>query len=201
MNWHIIIGILAGVLQLAAIPSYLKDILKGNTRPNIVSWALWTLIQVIGIWVMVTSPDGFSWSLVLLAAATFNTSAVVVLCFLGYGSKEFGRIELICLILALIAIGLWVTVKNSTLTLTFDILADLVAATPTLVKTWKEPRSEAVVPWVMVSAAAFLGALSTTIVDVENLALPIYLGVINGLIALIAYAGQRRTPPPVTSAT
>lgn len=201
MNWHIIVGILAGILQLTAIPSYLKDILKGNTRPNIVSWALWTLIQVIGIWVMIASPDGFSWSLVLLAATTFNTSAVVVLCLLGYGSKEFGRIELICLILALLAIGLWVTVKNSTLTLTFDILADLVAATPTLVKTWKEPHSEAVVPWVMVSVAAFLGALSTTIIDVENLALPIYLGVINGLIALLAYAGQRGTPPPVTPET
>ncbi len=201
MNWHIVIGILAGVLQLAAFPPYLQDILKGNTRPNIVSWGLWTLIQGIGIWVMVASPDGFSWPLVLLCATTFNTSAVVLLCLFGYGSKEFGKIERACLILALIAIGLWISIKNSALTLTFAILADLVAATPTLVKTWKDPHSEAVAPWVMISVAAALGALSTTIVDVENLALPIYLAAVNGLIAMIAFVGQRRTLKPATPST
>jgi hypothetical protein len=192
MNWHQVIGILAGIIQIAAIVPYIKDTLNGETRPNIVSWGLWTLIQLIGIWILLASPDGYSWPLVFLCATTFNTASVVVLCLLGYGSREFGKLEFACLVIALIAIIIWITSNDPLLALSFDISADLVAAVPTLVKTWREPRSEAVVPWAMVSLAAGLGALSTTIVNVENLVLPIYLALVNGAIALVAYVGQSK---------
>lgn len=192
MNWHQIIGILAGVIQIAAMVPYVKDILKGETRPNIVSWALWTLIQIIGIWVLLASPEGYSWALILLTATTLNTGLVVILCLFGYGSRQFGKLELVCLVLALVAIALWITSKNAALTLIFDILADVVAAIPTLVKTWREPYSEAVLPWVMICFAAALGALSSTIINIENLALPIYLALMNGSIAALAFYGQSR---------
>ncbi|TAK04057.1 hypothetical protein EPO34_02780 [Patescibacteria group bacterium] len=194
MDWHLLIGIAAGVLQVSAIVPYVRDILKRQTKPNIVSWALWTLIQLIAIWVLVTSEAGFSWSLILLLATTFNTGLVVVLCLMGYGYKEFGHVEKACLTIALVAIALYVFTKDAALSLAFDIVADLVAATPTIVKTFREPHTEAVMPWVMVSVAAALGALSSTIIDVENLALPIYLAFVNGLIAAIAFFGQRAKP-------
>lgn len=192
MNVYPILGIAAGFIQIAAIVPYVKDIINGKTRPNIVSWSLWTLIQVIGIWILLTAPDGYSWSLVLLGTTTFNTGLVVLLCLLGYGSRQFGKLELICLVLAFIAMGLWIASENAILTLTFDIFADFVAALPTLVKTWKDPFSEAALPWAMICLAAILGTLSSTIIDVENLALPIYLAFINGTIAIMAFHGQSR---------
>lgn len=196
MDWHVIVGILAGVIQIYAIIPYVKDILKRETKPNIVSWALWTLIQLVAIWIQVTSADGFSWSLILLIATTFNTGLVVVLCLMGYGYKEFGRIEKSCLVIALVAIGLYAFTRNSELSLAFDIVADLVAALPTFVKTWREPHSEIVGPWVLVAIAAALGTLSSTILDVENLAIPIYLTFSNGTVAALAYFGQIMKPKP-----
>lgn len=197
MSWHLLIGILAGVIQVTAIVPYVKSILKRETQPNIVSWALWTLIQVIAIWIQLNADQGFSWSLILLLATTFNTGLVTILCLRGYGYKSFGWVEKLCLASALVAIGLYAWTDNATLSLTFDIIADLIAAVPTLVKTWKEPHTEEVVPWVMVSIAAALGAASSTIIDVENLALPIYLALVNGAIAAVAFVGQRIKTQPV----
>ena len=198
MNAHLLIGIAAGIIQLYAIVPYVKDILlPDGTRPNVVSWALWTLLQLIAIWIQVTSDGGISWSLILLCATTFNTGLVVVLCLRGYGDKEFGPIEKACLAIALIAIGLYVTTKDAEVALGFNILADLVAAGPTIMKTALNPRSEAWFPWFLVSVAAALGALSSEIRDAENLAFPIYLAIVNGLVAALAFAGRNRNSQPV----
>jgi len=197
MNVHLLIGIVAAIVQLYAIVPYVKDILRRETRPNVVSWALWTLLQLIAIWIMVTSTDGFSWALFVLIAATLNTSFVVFLCLRGYGDKEFGFVEKACLAIALVAIGLYLVTKDAKLAIGFNIAADLVAAWPTIMKTAKDPRSEAWFPWFLVSVAAALGVISSEIRDAENLAFPVYLALVNGLIAAIAWFGQRRISKPV----
>ncbi len=198
MNWHLLIGIAAAVVHLYAIVPYVKDILrKDGVRPNVVSFALWTLLQLVAIGIMVTSSDGFSWALFVLVASTFGTSFVVVLCLRGYGDDKFGLTEKLCLAIALVAIGLYVVTKDAVLAIGFNIVADLVAAWPTIAKTFRDPRSEAWFPWFLVSLAAALGTLSSEIRDVENLAFPIYLVLVNGLIASLAFAGRGKRPSPV----
>jgi len=199
MDWHIIIGILAGVIQVYAVIPYIKEILHGDTRPNIVSWGLWTFIQIVAIMVLLSSAEGFSWSLVLLLATTFNTGLVTILCLKGYGYKQFGLVEKICLPLSLVTVACWVITKDPVLTLALDVLAYFVADLPTIIKTWKDPHSETAFPWFLVAVAATLGALSSTIINAENLALPIYLALANGTIALFAYVGQKRRPKPMTA--
>ena len=198
MNWHLLIGIAAAVVHLYAIVPYVKDVLrKDGVRPNVVSFALWTLLQLVAIGIMVTSSDGFSWALFVLVASTFGTSFVVVLCLRGYGDDKFGLTEKLCLAIALVAIGLYVVTKDAVLAIGFNIVADLVAAWPTIAKTFRDPRSEAWFPWFLVSLAAALGTLSSEIRDVENLAFPIYLVLVNGLIASLAFAGRGKRPSPV----
>lgn len=183
---------MAGLVQLYAVIPYVRDILKRETKPNIVSWFLWTLLQLVAIWIQVSSPTGFSWSIIFLVAMTFNTALVVVLCLMGYGYQKFGKTEKGCFIVALIAIVLFAVTKNGPVALGFDIAADFIAALPTIVKTWREPRTESFLPWFLISIAALLGVFSSTIMSFENLAFPIYLMCVNGLIAVIAFCGQRK---------
>ncbi|MEI6511054.1 MAG: hypothetical protein WCO25_03370 [Candidatus Uhrbacteria bacterium] len=193
MNWHLLIGILAGIIQLAGTVPYVKDILRpGGTRPNVVSWSLWLVLQLVAIWIQVTSAGGISWSVLYMVATALVMGLIVVLCLRGYGSKQFGLVEKICIPLAILAIACYVMTRNGALSLVFDIAAYMVADAPTIFKTWRDPRSEAAFPWMIATIAAALGALSSTIMTPENLALPIYLVIGNGLIAAFAFFGQRR---------
>lgn len=184
MDWHIALGIIAGIIQVAAMAPYLKSILKRETKPNIVTWTLWTCLQLIAL--MAQFSHGASWSVIWLVATTFNTSLVVILCLLGYGYGKIGRVEKVCFFLCVVAVGFWQLTAAAALAIGFSILADVISAVPTLVKTWKEPETETPFPWFMVSFAALLGAFSTTIFNFENLAFSIYLTILNGSIALLA---------------
>ncbi len=192
MSIYLVIGIIAGIIQLYAIIPYARSILARETRPNIVSWTLWTLLQVVTIWIMVTSSEGMSWSLLLLIAMTVNTSLVVVLCLLGYGDKKFGVIEICSLIIVIVAAGLYAVTHNGPWAIALNIIGDFVAASPTLWKTWRDPMSEAVEPWAIVTAAAILAVLSVEAPHVESVAFPIYLVCVNGLIAGLAFVGQKK---------
>jgi hypothetical protein len=188
-DWHVIVGFTAGAVQIYSIVPYVKDILKGTTRPNIVSWSLWTLLQVIGIVAQISA--GASWSLIFIIAMTFNTSLVVVLCLKGYGYKKYGLVDWICLSFAILAVVLWLATNNPIYALVFAIAADLMASIPTVVKTLKEPKSEIPIAWFLVTLAAFLGIISTTKLDIANLIYPAYFFIITGLIGSIAFVGQK----------
>jgi hypothetical protein len=195
MNMYLLIGIVAGIVQLYAIIPYAKSILARETRPNIVSWILWTLLQLVAIWIQATSGEGFSWSLFLLLAMTFNTSLVVVLCLAGYGDKEFGIIEGASLMLVAVAAGLYAFTRNGPWAIGLNIVGDLIAASPTIVKTWRDPKSEAVGPWAIVTVAAALAVISVENPAFETVGFPAYLICANGLIAALAYIGQKKTTP------
>ena len=47
MDWHLLLGIIGGLLALCAIIPYIRDILHGTTRPNIVSYAIWVFLILI----------------------------------------------------------------------------------------------------------------------------------------------------------
>src|SRR4051812_28698075 len=105
MDWHVLLALMAGLIQLSSIVPYIYDMIKGATRPNLVSWLLWTIVLLIGIFAQFSA--GASWSVVLLIFSAFNTGLVTVLILFGYGYRKYGPIDIACFILALGAIAGW----------------------------------------------------------------------------------------------
>ncbi|MCX6702595.1 MAG: hypothetical protein NTW60_01895 [Candidatus Wolfebacteria bacterium] len=190
MDWHQIIGIGAGVIQIISIIPYVKDIFKGTTRPNIVSYFLWTVIQVIAIFAQFSA--GASWSLFILIASTFNTSLIFILCLAGYGYKEYGLTDKICFVLAIITIIVWQITKQPLIVLALAIFADFLASVPTILKAYRDPKSEMVLSWFMTVVSATIAGFSTTKIDFANLIYPVYAFLTNGTITWLAFFGQRR---------
>lgn len=191
LDWHSIVGTLGGILALAAIAPYIKDILHGTTRPNIVSYGLWAILLAISIFAQISA--GTSWSVVLLIGDFIGTSTIVVLCLVGYGYSKYGWVEWTCLALAVLAIASWQLTQQPLLAIIFAVLADAMAAVPTIVKAYRDPWSELPVTWLIIAFGALLGILSTTIWDAANLLFPAYLLAVNGLTGIIALTGRRLT--------
>ena len=111
---------------------------------------------------------------------------VVIFCFTGYGYKKYGPIEIICFVLAIVAIVLWQLTNNPLLAIVFALIADILAGIPTIVKTYRDPKSELPLGWFMVAFGALLSLISNTIFDLPNLLFPVWILIVNTLIGFLA---------------
>ena len=175
--------------MLAVIP-YIKDILHGTTRPNIFSWLLWVLLLSISTIAQFSS--GASWSVIFLIGDLIGTSIIFILCLVGYGYKEYGWLEWICLGLAVIAIISWQLTNQPILAIVFSIIADALASIPTIVKAYRDPWSEDSLQWIIIASASILAVLSTTIWDLANIIFPAYLFLVNGTIGTVSLIRRKK---------
>jgi hypothetical protein len=120
---------------------YLKDIFRGQTRPNLVSWTLWMLAPFIGVFFQIKAGAGLSVIPVFMAG--FGPLVVIVVSLFRKNSIwKITRLDIICGILALIALVLYVFTHNLGISILFAILSDALGGVPTIVKSWKFPETE-----------------------------------------------------------
>ena len=176
--------IVGAALNLIGSLSYLKDTLKGKTRPNRVSWFLWAVAPLIAFGAELNHGVG------LPALMTFMVGFGPLLIFLGSfaNRKSFSkltRLDIMCGVFSLFGIVLWLITGSGILAIIFTILADGIAAIPTVVKSYKEPESE---NW----HAFFFGAVSAAIAlltidkwDFAHYGFPAYIFVVCTLLAVL----------------
>jgi len=195
-NYHILLAIIASSIQIFSLIPYIWTMLKGKTRPNAVSWALWTLIQTIAIFAQISA--GASWSLVLLITMTMGTALTLTLALVGYGYKEYGWIDLVCLVVALGAIAVWQITNEPLLAIVFAIFADFIAAIPTIYKIIKKPFSENLFSWNLIIIATMFSIFSSAIFNLENLLFQGYLFTLTLGMSILIYVGQKRVRVLIT---
>jgi hypothetical protein len=170
------------ILGLAGALYYIKNILYGTTRPNIVSWVLWTIAPFIGVYIAyksgVSGPILFSTFM-----AGFSPLLVVIASFFKKGVYwKTTPFDIGCGILSAIAIIIWVTTKNGVVALSFAILADLLAGLPTMIKSWNHAETEHIAPYGFGIINQIITFLIIKDFSYLNLAFPIYFVVSNLII-------------------
>lgn len=162
------------VLNLVGIASYVWATIKGRARPNRVSFLLWAVAPLIafaaelgkgvGIQSLMTFMVGFGPAVVFVASFV-NKKAVWQL-------KKF---DYVCGALSLAGLSLWLITGEGNTAIFFAIMADGLAAVPTVVKSFIEPESES--PWVFGLSAISAGITMLTIErwDFAHYGFPIYI--------------------------
>ncbi len=133
--------ILGVIVNLVFSIFYVKNILKGNTRPNLISWTIWMLAPMVGFFLLLKG--GATWSALAVFMAGFGPFLVII--FSLFKKNAFWKInffDLVCGLFSIIAIVFYLITKNLTLAILFAIFSDLLAYLPTYLKTWKNPETE-----------------------------------------------------------
>lgn len=190
LNWHVVAAILSGVCSVISMYPYVRNILWGKTRPSMVTFFLWTVLEAIAFAAQVKA--GASWSLLLMGCVIVNTSIITVLAAIGYGYRSYTRFDVACALFCILAAALWQATGDPVVAIIFAIIADLCAALPTIKKAHLDPDSENVAGWFWITLACLFGVLSSEIHDMANLAFPMYLVLVSGLICSLVYVGRRR---------
>ena len=120
---------------------YLKDILWGKTRPNLVSWFLWALAPFLGVFFQIKAGAGLSVIPVFMAG--FGPVLIIaVTLFKKNGYWKISTLDVICGAFSFLALVFYVFTHNLGISILFAILSDGLAAVPTIIKSWKFPETE-----------------------------------------------------------
>jgi hypothetical protein len=172
--------IIGSFINLISIVPYLIDIVRGKTKPNVVSWFTWTILTGIGT-AAVIAQAGFGPAILPLSASICTFS--VVLLGLKYGFAKYSKVDAICQVCALGGVILWIVFNSPHIALVAAISIDAIAGIPTLLHAYKAPQEETWQTFMLGSIGALLTLASASSFTTAKVAYPIYLAIANGAIA------------------
>jgi hypothetical protein len=177
-SYFVIIGTLISVTGSVA---YLVDTLKGKIRPNRVSFLLWSIAPFIAFAAQIKQGVG------LEALMTFSTGFLPLLVFLATfinknAEWRIRRFDWLCGFLSVIGLILWIITRVGNIAIIFSILADGLAALPTIVKAYKYPDTELAWPWLATSLGVVLTLLTIAHPNFTNSGFIIYILIADSLV-------------------
>ena len=183
-----VLGVLAGLIGALDTIPYLRDVLRGSTRPHRGTWLIWSALAVVVC--LSKWADGASWSLIMmLTQAVFTTAVFGVAISRGQGGVT--TTELMLVAVAAAGVGGWLLLDEPVVATVCVVAADLIAAAMMMPKTYRDPTSETLVTYVFASISGALAAGAVGAVDAALLIYPIYYCLANGALAVLIQ--HRRT--------
>ncbi len=164
---------------------FIKRIISGQVKLNLVTWFFWALAPIIGTFLQVKAGAGLSVIPVFLA----GFMPLIILFFAVFNHNGYWKItnfDIFCGVFSFIALILWILTRDTGISLVFAILSDALAAVPTLIKAWKFPETEYAVAYIPGIINNTLGLLVINNWNFSTYSFGIYFIVLNStLIAFV----------------
>lgn len=162
---------------------YVISIVRGMTKPSLVSWAIWT---VQGAALLATYIGLGQWEGIAVPVVTTIGPAIVMTLAWQRSRLTFTRIDIASIAGTLAAGVLWALSGNARWSLYCLVATDVCGAIPTVAKTAKDPTSEDLVSWIVFLAGNVLVGVSISEQTVNSLLYPSYLITLCATIVLLS---------------
>jgi hypothetical protein len=188
MTAHGVMGIAAGILSLAAYPIYITEILRGITKPSLVTWWILALSNVLlaasyfasgardTIWIPVSYSAGF---------------LTVAVLSLKYGEGGWTTLDKLCLSGAISSVLAWYFLNSSQIALLCIVLVEFFGLIPTISKAYRRPLSESRAAWIIATVGGLLNVCAIETWTLAVAAYPFYVLVTNGAVAYLTSSPRR----------
>lgn len=175
-----VLGVLAAIFQISGYLLYIRNFLRRSIRPNAASYLMFaygTSLVAFLAW-----ENGAQWQeLLLLIACAAMSVIVAAMCLRRNATEPVDRFEAI-----IFSADLWLTIgyaalvfsqiEKSIYVVAFLILGNVTTLTsflPILRSTWRDPRREQPLPWIVWSIAYLL--LTAATLETTGLSEPVLL--------------------------
>lgn len=177
---------IGSAINLVGTWLYLKDVIRGDTKPNRVSFIMWSIAPFIGAFAAIF--DGVGWA--VLPVFMTGLGPLIIFLFLFLNKNAYWKLELfdyVCGIFSLLALVLWWATNEPLIAIVFAIISDGFASLPTLIKSWKYPETETGTAYALSALSSFSSFFAVKFWNFSEIAFPIYLVAANMLIFLAVY--------------
>jgi hypothetical protein len=179
--------ILAILITIASAIPYIKGILKGKTKPNIVSWITWTLLTGIAT---VAELAGHEYRTAIFTGTAVIETAIIVVLGLSRGYVKYTRFDYVCQFGAIVGLLLWWLFNSPAAGVIAAVSIDFIGALPTIRHSWNQPGEESWPTFAMGGAGGLLAILALTEHNWTSLTYPIYILIVNIIFVFsIIYRG------------
>lgn len=170
---------IAVVMALYAYIPYLIGIFKGETKPHVFTWIIWSIVTSIAVVIQFIEGGGMgTWP--TMAAAI--TCLFITLLAFKYGSKDIQKVDYFFLVASLSAIPLWIVTNNPLYSALLVTFIEIVAAIPTIRKSWHKPEEEVTSTYGINTVRYFLSIVALASFSISTVAYPVGMVFMNGLI-------------------
>lgn len=179
-NFVIVGAIIAAIGSI----SYLVDIVKGKVKPNRVSFLLWSFAPLIAF--VAELQQGVGLQSLMTFVVGFLPLTIFIASFVNKKAEwKLTRFDFTCGALSLIGLVLWYLTKSGNVAIIFSILADGLAALPTIVKSFNYPETESAWLYFTGTLSAAITLLTVKVWDLANIGFPIYILLITLVISVL----------------
>jgi hypothetical protein len=187
-----VLGILSGIVSVLDPLPYIRDVLRGTTRPHRGTWFIWSALATVALASQLA--DGAGWSVVMVAAQAFATGLIFAFS-IRRGVGGFSPWDITLLTIAALGVVGWLVSSTPVVATACVVLADVVGVCLMLPKTWRDPSSETTSTFALASVAGLLSMLAVAELDASLLLYPVYFFLANCLIAVVIVTRRRSAGP------
>ena len=192
----VVLGISAGLIGIADTIPYVRDTLRGSTRPHRGTWLIWGVLAVVVC--LSQYADGASWSLIMAGVQAVLTTGIFALS-IRRGEGGVSRVEQLMIAIAGVGVLGWIVADEPLVATACVVAADLLGAAMMVPKTYRDPESETLVTFAFASVGGALAAGAVGAIDLSLLLYPVYYCLVNGAIALLIVHRRAVLASPVWS--
>jgi hypothetical protein len=185
-HWLVIVS---AILSLSGAFAYIRDMYKGKSKPNLVTWGLWAFAPLVATGAAI-SVEANSWSTVRIFMSGFGSLLVFIFAFIvKQGYWKLSKFDYWCGGLSLLALGIWLVADSPVMAILVAAIADLFATLPTIIKAWKYPETETLYTYFVGLFTASIVIPAIPVWNIENSAFQIYLLLVNTTLFIVASRG------------
>lgn len=175
-------AIIATILIFVAYIPYIRNTIKGITRPHIFSFFLWSLTTFIIFFLQLKNGGGIgSWVTFVIGLMTLTT----FILSLRNGKKDIRKIDIVFLCIALITIPIWLLAKQPIISISLLVLIDIFGFLPAMRKSWIDPWSETLFYYLINTFRHGLNVFALLQITFITALSPAIGSLLNGIFALI----------------
>lgn len=190
LRYVVLIGV---TVQLIGIFSYVKTTVQGVTRPNRVTWLMWSIAPLVATAAGIAS--GVTWAVVPVFVSGFAPLVVFFTSFVNRNSYwKLTKFDYICGLFSLLALVFWWLTKRPDIAIGFAMASDGAAAVPTIAKGWTHPETETLAPFATGIVNAISSFFAIRVWNFASYAFPVYLTAVN--VCLVFVIRWRRQAGP-----
>jgi hypothetical protein len=183
-----VLGLLAGVVGIADTIPYVRDTIRGSTRPHRGTWLIWSVLAIVVF--LSQRADGATWSLIMAAAQAVLTGAIFLLS-IRRGEGGLSPADVLMLTLAGGGVIGWIVADEPVIATACVVAADLIGAAMMVPKTYRDPGSETLATFALASLSGALATGAVGTLDPSLLLYPAYYCLANGALAVLIHNRRR----------
>ena len=181
------LGIVTIIIAVVSYSIYIRDILKGNTKPHGFTWFVWALLNSY-IFFQQIHHDAGAGAWVTGVAGVANL--FIFLLALKYGERNITKLDWLCLMLALVAFAVWIVNSDIVLSVVLACSVFVLGFIPTLRKSIKRAQEETALTFGLNSLKFMIALFALSSFSIVTALYPFVLCVINGLFAVFLFSRQ-----------